>query len=379
MKKFRAGVVGTGFIGVAHIEALRRMGNVDVVALADTSGADQKAEALCVPKGYASYKDMIDSENLDAIHICTPNSTHCDIALYAIEKGVAVICEKPMATSAEQAKKMADLAKEKGVVNAINFNLRFNPLPYQLKQMVKSGDLGEIFTVHGSYLQDWLYYDTDYSWRLEPELSGESRAFADIGSHWIDMVESVTGLKAVAVMADFATFHKTRKKPLKPIATYSGMALKPEDYAEVPITTEDYCTVMFKFDNGARGTVVVSQVYAGRKNQMIVSVGGSKCAAHWDSENGNELWIGRRDGYNQVAVKDPSVLYGETGKVISYPGGHVEGFPDTIKQNFISIYRAIGEHDTSKGDFATFEDGLREMLLCDKIVESAKKQAWVEI
>lgn len=379
MKKMRAGIIGIGFIGAAHIEALRRLGYVDVVALADAKDAEKKATDMYVPKGYTDYKEMIDKENLDAVHICTPNSMHFDMAMYAMERGVNVICEKPMTVTVDEARKLRDYALDHQIVTGVNFSLRFNPQIVQMKEMVKSGDVGKIFTVHGSYLQDWLYFDTDYSWRLEPELSGESRAFSDIGSHWIDMVENIIGQKVTEVFADFGTFHKTRKKPLKAVETYSGMALRPEDYEEVEIGTEDYCTVLFNFDGGAKGNCNISQVYAGRKNQTIISVGGSKCALHWDSETGNELWVGKRETYNQQIVKDPSILYDETKAVISYPGGHAEGFPDTFKQNFTKIYKAIAEKDIAVRDFATFEAGYREMLLCDKICESAKKRQWIKV
>lgn len=377
MKQLKAGVVGVGFIGAVHIEQLRRLGNVEVVALADEAGAQEKADALYVPHAYTNYKDMIDNEQLDCVHICTPNSTHYEIAMYAMERGVNVVCEKPMTCTVEEAEKLRAYAKEKGLVNAMNFNCRFYPMAYQMRQMVRSGEVGDIYTVHGGYLQDWLFLDTDYSWRLEPEFTGASRAFADIGSHWIDLVEYITGLRAVEVLADFAIFHKTRKKPTKEIATYSGMALRPEDYEEVPITTEDYATVLFHMENGACVSCNISQVFAGRKNQMIVSVAGSRCALHWDSENSNALWIGRRERDNGELVKDPSILDDGTKGVISYPGGHVEGFPDTFKQNFKKIYTAIAGGKPE--DYATFDDGLREMVLCEKIVESARERRWVSL
>lgn len=375
----RAGVIGIGFIGAVHIEQLRRLGNVEVVALVDSVDAQKKAEALFVPRGYDDYKDMIDNEQLDCVHVCTPNNTHYEIAMYAMEKGVNVICEKPMTTTVEEAQKLLAFAKEKGVVHAMNFNCRFYPLAFQMREMVKSGEVGDIYTIHGGYLQDWLFYDTDYSWRLESAVSGASRAFSDIGSHWIDLVEFVTGLKVVEVMADFEIFHKTRKKPKRAIETYSGMALRPEDYEEVPIDTEDYATVLFHFDNGAHACCNITQVFAGRKNQMIVAIAGSKLGLHWDSELSNEVWVGHRDGPNGQLVKDPSILADATKAVISYPGGHVEGFPDTFKQNFKQIYTAIEKKDPNYGDFATFAAGVREMQLCDKIIQSAKERRWVSI
>jgi predicted dehydrogenase len=221
--------------------------------------------------------------------------------------------------------------------------------------------------------------DTDYNWRLERETSGGSRAFSDIGTHWLDLVEFVTGLKVTELLADFATFHKTRKKPTKPIETYSGMALRPEDYEVVPINTEDYATVFFHFENGARGCCNISQAFAGRKNQMLVSIGGSKCALHWDSENSNSLWVGRRETLNGEYVKDPSVLKAAVGSVVSYPGGHVEGFPDTFKQNFKKIYEAIASGKQKEGEYATFEDGKREMIFCEKVIESAAEKRWVKL
>ena len=379
MKKFRTCVIGVGFIGAAHIEALRRLGNVDVVAISDIPNAEKKAAAHCVPKGYDDYREMIDVEKPDVVHICTPNVAHYEMAMYAMERGISVVCEKPLTKTLDEAKKLTAYAREHKIVTGVNFNCRWYPQIMQAKAMVQSGEVGDIYTVHGAYLQDWLYLDTDYSWRLEPEMSGASRAFADIGSHWIDMVESVTGLRAVEVFSDFATFHKTRRKPLKPIETYSGMALRPEDYEEKKIDTEDYCTVLFKFDNGAHGTCTISQVFAGRKNQILMDVGGSKCALHWDSEDSNELWIGRRETFNQKAAKDPSILSRLAASSISYPGGHVEGVPETFKQNFKAIYAAVGAGDTSRGLFATLDDGLREMTLCEAVVKSAREGGWVRV
>lgn len=379
MKKFRVGVIGIGFIGAVHIEQLRRLGNVEVVALTNKDNAEQKAKELFVNKGYSDYKEMIDNENLDAIHICTPNNTHYEMAMYAMERGVHVVCEKPMTTTVDEANKLVAKAKEKNVVHAMNFNCRFYPMAYQIKQMIQNNDIGRIYTIHGGYLQDWLFYETDYNWRLEPELSGESRAFADIGSHWIDLVEFVTGLKVEEVFADAVTFHKTRKKPLKSIETYSGMALRPEDYEEVEIKTEDYVTVLFKMTDGSRASCNISQVFAGRKNQMLLNIAGSKSAISWDSETSNELWIGKRDTYNGQLVKDPSILPNSTQNIISYPGGHVEGFPDTFKQNFKKIYEAIEKGSMDDIEFATFEAGAREMLLNKKIIQSSKEGRWIKV
>jgi len=379
MKKFRACIVGIGFVGAAHIEALRRLGYVDVVAVSDKPNAQAKADANYIPKGYEDYREMLDTEKPDVVHICTPNDSHFEIAMYAMERGIAVVCEKPLTKTLAEAKELAAYAKAHNIVNAVNFNCRYYPQIMQAKSMVQQGEVGDVRTIHGGYLQDWLYLDTDYSWRLEPEVSGESRAFADIGSHWVDLAETVTGLRVVELMADFETFHKTRKKPLKPVESFSGMALRPEDYEERPIDTEDFCTVLFHFENGARGNCVVSQIHAGRKNQIQLSISGSKCSLHWDSDDSNELWIGHRETFNEKAAKDPSILSPLARSVIGYPGGHVEGYPDTFRQGFKAMYAAIADGDCGRRDFATFEDGLRKMAIVEAVVRSAHSRQWVTV
>jgi predicted dehydrogenase len=381
MKKIKAAVAGMGFIGTAHVEALRRLNNVEVTAICGTErGVKAKAEALGVERWYSDYSEMLKDAEIDAVHICTPNYLHYSMAKDALNAGKHVICEKPLTTTKEEAEELVALAKAKGLIHATNFNIRFYPLMHQLQAMVEKGDMGELFSVNGSYLQDWLFYETDYNWRLEPDKSGDTRAIGDIGSHWMDLIEFVTGLKVTEVFADFATFHKTRKKPLKPVDTYSGMMLKPEDYKDVPIGTEDYATVMMRFENGARGVMTVSQVFAGKKNCLSFEIAGSKKSASWMSERPNEIWIGRRDTANESLLKEPSILYPEAGALVNYPGGHNEGFPDTFKQNFIKIYKAISENAArEKAEYPTFEAGLREIILCEKIVESNKKGAWVKI
>lgn len=379
MKKMRAGIIGIGFIGQAHIEALRRLGNVEVVALADQDGAKEKAERLFVPKGYEDYKEMLHKENLDAVHICTPNFLHYEMAKEAMERGIHVVLEKPFTVSLEEARALAKMAKDKNLVTCVNHTLRMFPQVKEMKALVEKGDVGDIFAVHGCYLQDWLFYDTDWSWRLEPSVSGKTRAFSDIGSHWIDMVENIIGERAVELIAEFDIVHKTRKKPLKEVETFSGVSLKPEDYEEKKIETEDWCSILFRFEKGAVGSVNVSQVTAGRKNQQIIEISGSKCSLKWDSEDSNELFIGRRDAFNQKVTKEPSLVEKEAKEVIGYPGGHVEGFPDTFKMQFKKFYKQIEEGTPKSGDFATFSDGEREMYLNDKVYESAQKRAWVKL
>jgi predicted dehydrogenase len=381
MKKIKVAVVGTGFIGPAHIEALRRIPNVEVAALVEVTQelAEQKAEQLGIPNAML-FEDMLKDPSIQSVHICTPNFLHFKQSKAVLEAGKHVICEKPLATKLEEAEELVALAKDKGLVNAVHFNLRYYPMVRQMKTMRESGELGDVYSIMGSYLQDWLFLQTDYNWRLEPDKSGDSRAIADIGSHLLDLTEYVTGLKITAVMADFSTIHKTRLKPLKAIETYSGKMLQPSDYQEVPINTEDHASVLLKFDNGNKGSVTVSQVNAGRKNRLNIEIAGSKANFEWCSEKPNELWIGKRETPNQHLMKDPSLFSVEAAKLISFPGGHNEGFPDTSKQMFKEVYAAVDSgKQPDEPSYPTFEDGYRELLICERIIESHKKQAWVTI
>ena len=381
MEKIKVGVIGTGFIGPAHIEALRRLGMIDVVGLAECSEdvARAKAQALGIERYYGDYKELLEQEEIQSVHICSPNYLHYEMAKATLEAGKHVICEKPLAISVGEAKALVELAEKKGLVNVVNFNIRYYPLMRQLRLMMGKGDIGEVLAVQGSYLQDWLFHATDYNWRLEPEQSGQSRAIADIGSHWMDLIEYVTGLKIREVCADFATFHKIRKKPLKPVETYAGKVLQPEDYQDVPINTEDYATVLFRFENDGRGVMTVNQVAAGRKNRLYFEIDGSKQAVAWESEAPNQIWIGKRDGNNEIKMRDPSLVYPECMNLIDYPGGHNDGFTDTFKQLFKEVYGRISGTTSGPASYPTFREGLRELVLCEKIMESNQKKAWVNV
>jgi predicted dehydrogenase len=380
MEKIKVAVAGLGFIGPAHVEALRRIPNIEVAAVSDVdeATAKAKAEALGIAR-YTGDFDRLLNEDITCVHICTPNNQHYDMARKALVAGKHVVCEKPLATTVAQAEELVALAEEKQLVNAVHFNIRYYPLIRQMKIMRENGELGDVYSIIGSYLQDWLFYNTDYNWRLEPEQSGESRAIADIGSHLIDLLEYISGLEIVEVMADFNTVHKTRKKPLKAIETYSGMLLKAEDYADVPINTEDHANVLLRFNNGNRGVVTVSQVSAGRKNRLSLEIAGAKQTFAWTSEQPNDLWIGKRDTYNGMMMRDPSLFDKSSRQLISFPGGHNEGFPDTSKQMFKEVYAAIAAGDTFNPAYPTFRDGLRELVLCERIIESNKKEAWVKV
>ena len=375
------GIVGTGFIGPAHLEALRR-NNVRVIGLAEATAelASEKAEELGITKAYPSYEKMLADPNIHVIHLATPNYLHYPHAKAALEAGKHVVCEKPLAMNSQESAELVKIARTTELVNVINFNIRFYPMAQQARQMVQNGDLGDIFILQGSYLQDWLLLPTDWNWRLEPELGGTLRAIGDIGSHWLDLITFITGLKVKKVYADFKTFHPIRKKPLKPVETFTGKLLPPEDYEDKPIHTEDYASVLLHYENGARGVLTVSQISSGRKNRIIFEINGSLSSLVWNGERPNELWIGHRSEPNQVLMKDPSLLSPEARTTVSYPGGHNEGFPDTFKQLYNKVYNYILAGDYSaQPDFPTFADGHYELVLCEAIERSAKEGEWVDV
>jgi len=375
------GIAGTGFIGPAHLEALRR-NNIKVSGLAEETPdlCRQKAAELGITTAYASFQDMIADPVITVVHLATPNYLHFPQAQAALMAGKHVICEKPLSMNSVESKQLVNLAAEKNLVNAINFNLRFYPIALHARSLVQSGELGTVYSIHGSYLQDWLLLETDWNWRLEPGLGGTLRAVADIGSHWLDLTTFITSLKISEVMADFNTFISVRKKPSKPIETFTGKMLTPEDYIDQPIATEDYASILLRYENGARGVLTVSQVSAGRKNRLYFEIDGSKSSIAFESERPNELWVGHRDRPNELLLKDPSLLSEEARKIASYPGGHNEGFPDTFKQLTAKVYAYIRAGNfNAVPDFPTFADGHYELVLCEAIEKSAREENWVTI
>ena len=319
---------------------------------------------------------MMEELELDAVHICTPNHTHYEIARCAIEKGISFICEKPFTTTLEQARELVELAAKKGVKGAVNFHNRLYPIPNEMHQMIAQGELGDIFAVNGGYIQDWLLYETDYSWRLDKSQVGKTRAIADIGSHWMDLAEFVTGSKIRRVNALFKTVYPVRKKPLAQVETFSSAGADAA-YEDIPIDTEDEAVLMLEFENGAIGSGIISMVFAGKKNTTMLSVAGSKKSLQWNSESLNELQIGYRERPNELLTKDASLMHPHAAGLVSYPSGHVEGFPDAFKQVFRQFYTSLDQEGNY--DYATLEDGLHEMILCDAVYESAVSGQWVEV
>ena len=380
MKIFKAGIIGTGYIGPAHIEALRRIGNVEVVAVAEAnqSLADQKADQLCIPKAYGDYKEMLKDDSIDVIHNCTPNFMHLQVNKDILNAGKHCISEKPLGMNSRESAELVALAKAKGLVNAVNFNYRYYPLVQQARMMVKNDELGRVFAVQGCYMQDWLLYDTDWSWRLDPKMAGESRVMGDIGSHWFDLIQFVTGKKIVKVFADLLTLHEYRKKPKGEIETFSGKELKPEDYEKVKIDSEGYGHVLVQFEDGSKGMTCISHVSSGRKNHIVFELNGTKKSIWWDHERPNELMIGNRNEPNQLMLKDAVLMNDAVKDYAHYPAGHNEGYPTAVKNFCRNVYRYIAA-ETKEIDFATFEDGHIADCIVEAVLESHKTGKWINV
>jgi predicted dehydrogenase len=375
------GVIGTGFIGPVHVEALRRLG-IEVVALAghDAERTAEKARQMHIARSYGSADELLADPDINVVHITSPNHFHFAHAKAAMLAGKHVVCEKPLAINSQESGELVALARETGLVNAVNFNLRYYPLTWQARSMVQEGELGRVYIVQGHYLQDWLLLPTDWNWRLDTRLGGDMRTVSDIGSHWLDLTSFITGLKIKAVLADFQTFLPVRKKPTSPVETFAGKMQTAMEYVETPVNTEDYASVLIRYEGGARGTMTVSQVSAGRKNRVAYEIDGADAAIAWDGEHPNDLWVGHRDRPNELLLKDPALMSSEARRFASYPGGHTEGFADTFKGLYSAVYGYLDRGDMSAApDFPTFEDGHTSLLVGEAIWRSAHDGRWVAV
>ena len=298
----RAGVIGTGFIGPVHIEALKRLG-IQVVAVCDTdANAAAAAERFGIPNaiGGLQYQRLVAHPDVDVVHVASPNRLHAEHSLAALAAGKHVVCEKPLAMTSEETAKIVAAAKKSRRVFAVNYNLRFYAALQTLRAMVADGQFGRIIHVNGSYFQDWLFHDTDYNWRLLPKEGGKLRALADIGTHWMDAASFILGDHVGEVFADLGIHHKKRRRPLGEVKTFSGKT-EGGRWQSYKVETEDYASVLLHYGRGAHGTLSVSQVAAGRKNQLRLEIYGEKQSAWWDSESPEQLTFGHRDQANQVA------------------------------------------------------------------------------
>lgn len=378
-RQIGAAVIGSGFIGTVHVEALRRLG-ISVHGLLGSSAerAATRAAQLGVPRGYGSLAELLDDDRVEVVHVTSPNHLHHEQVREVLAAGRHVVCEKPLALTSDQSADLVRRAAESGRVNAVNFNIRFYALNQHVHEVVADGGVGDVRLVSGRYFQDWLLLDTDWNWRLEPERGGALRAVGDIGSHWLDLVTFTTGQRIVSVMADLATFLPTRRQPAGPVETFSTE--RASETVEREIGTEDVATILLRFENGARGSVAISQLSPGRKNSLQYEIDGSTAALFWDSEQPDQLWIGHRERANEILIRNPALM-GPAGRAAAaLPGGHVEGFADTFRSLFRAIYADIAAGGPSdRPTYPTFADGHDEMLVGDAVAASARDGCWTEV
>lgn len=381
MRVFNIAIVGTGFMGPAHTEGLRRLGmNVAGILGSSAEKSRRAAAELGISKAYGDFSELLADGDIDAVHITSPNRHHFAQASQALRAGKHVHCEKPLAMTSTESSALVELARESGLAAGVNYNMRFYPLNWEVRSMIRGGALGRIHSITGSYVQDWLLFPTDYNWRVLSGEGGKLRAVADIGTHWLDLVQFITGLSVNAVQADLKTVHTTRQRPIGEVETFSAKVQAAEATESIAIETEDSGAALLRFTGGAHGSLWVSQMTAGRKNCLRYEIAGSEATVAWNSEQPNELWIGHRNQANQQLIRDPGLVSESARAHISYPGGHNEGYDDSFKQSFKSFYDYIGAGDFSAPQpFPTFADGHKEIVLCEAIQESHERERWVDI
>ena len=371
----KAGVVGTGFIGVVHVDALRRLG---VEVLGVVGSTPERAAAKGIASAYESLDALLADDRIDVVHVTTPNALHFPQVRHVLAAGKHVVCEKPLAVSADESAELVRLAEDVGVVHCTNFHNRFYPIVQDARERVRAGELGAVWSVHGGYLQDWLAYPTDWNWRLEIDRAGELRVVGDVGTHWLDTAQFVTGLSVVELLADLATVIPTRQRPVGEVETFS--AAGEVEREDVVITTDDLAHILLRFENGARGSVVLSQVAPGRKNSLRIEVDGSAGALAWDSERHEELWLGRRDEPNGVVLRNAAMMHPVAAARTHLPVAHAEGFVDAFRELYAAVYADVARGGPSDDpDYPTFRDGHVGNVLCDAVALSNRERRCVEV
>ena len=380
MKKLNIGIIGLGYIGESHIEAVRRIGLCNLHAIADTNTAlaGEKAKMYGIERCYGSVEELLADSEIDVIHNCTPNFLHTEINKKIIMSGRHLLSEKPLASTYAEAAGLVKLkAKYPETAAAVNFNYRLNPMVQEARCRVVGGEIGETRVITGFYQQDWLLYDTDYSWRLEPGVAGASCCIADIGSHWMDAVQHVTGHKITKVMSDLVTVIPVRKKPKHQTETFTDAA--PAEYDLVNIENEEYGAVMFKTDKGASGVFHVSEVAAGHGCYFAFEINGSTASVGWNQEQNDRLWIGRRGGDNSLIIRNPSSAAPDVRAYTNLAMGHPEGWNDAFKGNIHAFYKYIADGMKGEPVFSTLEQAAYIVKLTEAILKSNKEKMWITI
>ena len=352
----RVGIVGGGFMARVHTGAARAAG-AQVVGLASSSLDSSRSAAarLSIPLAHDDLAALLDHK-LDVVHVCTPNGTHADYAQQVIDAGVNVVCEKPLAVDVMSARRLAVSAAASGLVATVPFVYRFHPMAREARALVREGRIGELLTLQGSYLQDWLLAQGDDNWRVDEKAGGRSRAFSDVGSHLCDLLEFISGDRIAALHARTRTVHSTR----------GGREVR----------TEDLAVVMFETTGGALGTLTVSQMAPGRKNRLWIELSGTQRSLAFDQEQPESLWVGERDG-GRLLLRDPDVLSPDAARLAVTPAGHPQGYQDAFNGFVSDTYAALRGH--APAGLPTFQDGLRATEITEAVLLSAQTSEWVRL
>ncbi len=386
LSHLRAGLIGTGFIGPVHLEALKRLGVQITAVCGSTESAGALAEKWGVPEVYGdyNYQALLDSPNVDVVHITSPNKEHVKQALAALKAGKHVVCEKPLGMTTKETSNLVKIAAKSGLVFAVNYNCRFFPAVLQMRKMVQRGDLGKIIHVQGHFFQDWLLKETDYNWRLLASEGGKLRAVGDIGTHWMDALSFILGAKVESVFATLETFHKKRLRPKGEVKTFAKT--NPKDQISYVVDTEDFASVLLQFHRAPHGfadrvhaNAAISQVAAGWKCSLALGLYGTEGSARWDLQDPNVLHIGRRDTPNETRQRFAPGFHEDIAHFSDYPGGHAEGFPDSHKMHYRCVYEYIASEGKTEKLFATAEDGHEEIKLCEAILRANRAQRWMKV
>ena len=359
--RLRAGIVGAGFMGEVHARAVRAAGGVVGRVAASTPDRSRAAAARLGAEAAAeSVEALLAADDVDVVHVCTPNALHVSVAESALAAGKPVVCEKPLATTVEDARRLTAQAERAGMVATVPFVYRFYGSVREARARIAAGEAGPLRLLHGSYLQDWLSKPEDSNWRIDPALGGASRAFGDIGVHWCDLMEFVTGHRIVRLTARTMTAFSERRLA-------QGAAA---------VGTEDAATVLFETDQGASGAAVISQVSPGRKNRLWFSFDGAEASFSFDQEQPESLWKGGRAS-NELLLRGAEGTSQAAARYSILPAGHPQGYQDCFNAFVADAYAAIAG-DQPDG-LPSFADGLRSAMLTQAVVDSATSQTWVEV
>lgn len=382
-KTINAAFIGAGYIGKVQIAQLLRLyPKVKIIGLADTNLAVGQAIAreFGIERVTADYREFLDDKNIQVIHNCTPNNLHYQMNKEALEQGKHVFSEKPLALTVREGMELTELAEKRQLEAGVNFCYRFYPVVHEARERIKSGEIGEVFSVMGSFLQDWLLFNTDFNWRLTREQTGNSYVMADLGSHWCDLVQFVTGLKITALMADLRTIHAVRKKPRSGSLTFARQTLA--EMEEIKCDLEDYSALLIRLSNGARGVFMTSSLCAGRKVIIDLQIYGSKQSLSWNHERPAELLVGNRDRANEILIESPLLQKEATRKYALLPSGHPMGYHDTFFNLFSDFYAAVEKNMAGEKTFVnypTFREAAYELKIVEAAVKSDKEGKWQEI